>query len=461
MPPTATAIYCRISSDPDGTALGVGRQRADCLAFCERRGWPVAEVLTDNDVSAFSGKRRPGYETMLDGIETGRFDGLVTWHPDRLHRSTKELEMFIDTVEAHKVTVATVTAGDLDLATPEGRLTARIVGAVSRKESEDKSRRLRRKAAQNAAEGKVHGGGRPFGFRADKMTIHEAEAAEVRGMMSTFLAGGTITGICRDLNDRGVLTAAGNRWTAPPVRGLLRSARIAGRRTHHGVETDAQWPPIVDYVDVVRARALLADPARRVTPGPTRKYLLAGFLTCADCGTAMVCRPPRGSRRRTFACVADRGGCAHCHVRADELEELVVEAVMLRLDTPTLAEAVDRREQPDAADDGTAEVAEIEARQVELAEMFGAGEVSRAEWQAARDTLDARLSAARSKVAEQVVVTAADAYMGKGTVLRDAWPTMALDARRAVLGSVIDRVVIAPSKRRIFDPERVTVTWRA
>jgi len=420
----------------------------------------VAETFIENDISAFSGKARPKYRAMLEGVESGRFDALVAWHPDRLHRSTKELEHFIDVVESNKVQVATVTAGDLDLATPEGRLTARIVGAVARKESEDKSRRLRRKAAQNAVEGKANGGSRPFGYEADKVTICEAEAAEVRKMMSTFLAGGSLIGICRDLNERGVPTPAGNRWRSPTVRGILASSRIAGRRTHHGVETEAVWPGIVDPVDVAKARALLSDPARRVTPGPTRKYLLSGFLTCGGCDTPMVVRPRRDGRRRTFACVAERGGCGHCHIAADELEDLVVEAVLIRLDTPKLAKAVDQCGAT-TADDGTAEVAKVEARQVELAEMFAAGEIGRAEWLTARDTLDARLSAARSKVVEQVVVTAADAYSGKGTVLRTAWPTMPLDAKRAVIGSLIERIHIAPSRRHAFDPDRVAVDWRA
>jgi hypothetical protein len=40
---------------------------------------------------------------------------VVTWHPDRLHRAPRELEDFVDLVEATGATVATVTAGDTDL----------------------------------------------------------------------------------------------------------------------------------------------------------------------------------------------------------------------------------------------------------------------------------------------------------------------------------------------------------
>ena len=55
------AVYCRISHDPDGTNLGVARQREDCLALAAARGWTVdpADIFIDNDVSAYSGRERP------------------------------------------------------------------------------------------------------------------------------------------------------------------------------------------------------------------------------------------------------------------------------------------------------------------------------------------------------------------------------------------------------------------
>lgn len=53
MVPKAAAIYARISSDPEGDRLGVTRQVDDCRAMAERRGWPVAEVYVDDDVSAY------------------------------------------------------------------------------------------------------------------------------------------------------------------------------------------------------------------------------------------------------------------------------------------------------------------------------------------------------------------------------------------------------------------------
>src|SRR5262245_50374036 len=150
---TSAAIYCRISDDRDGRGLGVARQEADCRRLADEKGWQIVEVFTDNDTSAYSGKRRPGYERLVERVRAGEVKAVVAWHPDRLHRSPKELETFIDVVAAAKAKVVTVTAGAYDLATPSGRMTARVVGAVARHESEHKSERIRRKHRELAEHG--------------------------------------------------------------------------------------------------------------------------------------------------------------------------------------------------------------------------------------------------------------------------------------------------------------------
>ena len=47
--PAVVAVYARISSDQEGTALGVTRQVQDCRELCTRLGWTVAEEYVDND----------------------------------------------------------------------------------------------------------------------------------------------------------------------------------------------------------------------------------------------------------------------------------------------------------------------------------------------------------------------------------------------------------------------------
>ena len=153
-----TAIYCRISEDRDGTGLGVERQELDCQKLAQDMGLVDIEVFTDNDISAYSVKKRPQYLVMMERIKAGEFENLIAWASDRLHRSPRELEDFIETCESAKITIYTVKAGHLNLSSPDGRAFARILGSMARAESEKTSDRIQGKALEKAMNGETWGG---------------------------------------------------------------------------------------------------------------------------------------------------------------------------------------------------------------------------------------------------------------------------------------------------------------
>ncbi len=117
----------------------------------------------DDDISAYSGRVRPQCREMLEAIRLGQVRGIIAWHPDRLHRRMVELEEFIGLLESQRVEVRTVTAGDVDLSSATGRMTARIICAVAQKEAEQTKDRIRAAKKQAAGLGKYRGGPRPYG----------------------------------------------------------------------------------------------------------------------------------------------------------------------------------------------------------------------------------------------------------------------------------------------------------
>lgn len=94
--PRSSAIYCRISRDRVGAELSVDWQEKDCCDLAQRLGWTITAIRTDNDISAYSGKFRPGYWALLDDLRAGRVDAILAWHNDRLNRSAVELEEYIE-----------------------------------------------------------------------------------------------------------------------------------------------------------------------------------------------------------------------------------------------------------------------------------------------------------------------------------------------------------------------------
>jgi site-specific DNA recombinase len=266
-------------------------------------------VYSDNDVSAYSGSPRPAWQRLLGDIAAGTVDAIVCWHVDRLTRSPRELEDVIDLADRRGIELATVT-GEIDLATPTGRLIARMLGAAARHEAEHKAERQKRQRRQNAEVGKVSGGGmRPYGYADDRVTIVEEEAEIIREAARRVLAGESLTSVCRDFEQRDVKTPSGRHWIPTTLRRLLASARISGRREHTPrssrqttrpllgeIVADAVWPAIISPVDSDRLRALLSDPTRdyRRQAATGRSYLLSGILRCGRCGHRMNGRPREG-----------------------------------------------------------------------------------------------------------------------------------------------------------------------
>ncbi|ONH49984.1 hypothetical protein CcI49_38010 [Frankia sp. CcI49] len=281
--------YARISLDKEGAGLGVERQTADINDLAERLGLPAPVVIPDNDVSAYSGRRRPGYERLVAGIRAGHWNVLLIWHVDRLTRSMKELEEIVDLANATGLRIETVRGGRVDLSTGEGRLQARILGTLARYESEHRSDRVRRRMLQNAEAGRPHGSGgaRPFGYEPDKVTVRPVEAAFVVDILDRLITGESLRSLVRYLIDSGVATSTGVPWRTTTLRTLLLGGRIAGLRVHRGeILGPAVWPALVDRDKWEMGRAILTDPARKTSPGNKPTRLMSGLASCGvkGCG---------------------------------------------------------------------------------------------------------------------------------------------------------------------------------
>ena len=443
-----------MSSDPTGQGLGVQRQRTACLAKAEALAWTIADVYEDNDVSATTGRLRPAYQRMLADLEAGRVDAVIVWDLDRLHRQPIELEHFLALADRRAIALASV-GGDVDLATDNGRLYARIKGAVARSEIERKSARQRAANDQRAQDGRPAAGGRrPFGYSRDGLTVVEPEAAEVRRAVTAMLAGGSLHGIAADMTARGLLTTAGGRWRPTQLRRLLTSPRYAAQRVHRGeIIGPGRWPAIVDLDDWRALQGLLADPARHKAGRPER-YLLSGVAKCATCsGRIYGAKEPRG---RTYFCESRR----HVVRRADPVEELVTATVLQRLGRPDARELFARSDTREEAQSLREEEASVRVRLNGLSQAYAEGDIDREQLRAGSERLKTRLTQVIDRLSS-LAVTPAVADLLEQSDLKASWAALPMDRQRAVIDTLMKIELRSPGRgARSFDPKSVDISWR-
>ena len=103
---------------PGGRLLLAWRGRGDCRrAVLQRLGWQVTDVYPDNDVSAYSGKKRPEWERLNADIHDGLIDAIACWHVHRLARSARPPRRASPT--AASAATATPTTGPAPSMRPE------------------------------------------------------------------------------------------------------------------------------------------------------------------------------------------------------------------------------------------------------------------------------------------------------------------------------------------------------
>lgn len=448
-------MYVRISSDPNGQRLGVRRQLQECRAKAAALGWEVAGVYEDNDASASSTKPRPRYRQMLADLEVGQLDAVVVWDLDRLTRRPIEVEEFIDLADRRGVALASV-GGDVDLATDNGRLFARIKGAVARSEVERKGTRQRSANDQRAAAGLPSAGRRAYGYTADGLSVVLAEAEHLRWAVNQLLEGESLHALVRGINARGARTTAGNLWTATQLRRAMQNPRYRGLRVHRGeVVGVGAWPALLDEGTQAAVVAVFSDPDRH-RAGPARRYLLSGVVTCGVCG-GKVFGVGEKLKGPLYRCETR----LHINRQAEPIEELVSAVVVARLERP---DAVDMVSPPADA----AEVATLKGRSEALrgrlddvAEAFATGDIDRRQLTAASTSLRAQLDQVTAALADHAR-TPLLAELLSAVDVRATWDALAMDRQRAVIDTLATVRLHPPGRgARVFDPATVEIVWRS
>jgi DNA invertase Pin-like site-specific DNA recombinase len=458
------AVYLRISSDPSGEQLGVTRQREDCERLCAEKGWEPVEYV-DNDVSASNGKHRPAYQQMLSDIEDGTVGAVVAWDLDRLHRRPIELERFMELADHHHIALATVS-GDVDLSTAQGRLVARLKGAVARHEVDQMKARQCRKARQNAEAG-IPKWRRAFGYLEDTHQPDPQTAPLVKQAYNAILAGSSLGEICRTWNDAGARTLNGHLWTSPQMSNFLRKPRNCGLRSH-GTEIVGQgtWPGLVDEATWRAVQNILENPSRKPGRKTVQKHLLTGVLQCGNPTPKHFDGPCdhylSGHITLDGSMAYNCKKCRGVSVRAEHVEPLLYDLVVGRLAMPDAvdllkAEIHDQAEAEQIREELNVLYEELEKIGVERGQRLLTGQQAKI----ASDLINADIAELEARQTDAERIRIFDGLKLGTPEVELGIRALSPDRFRAVL-SVLAEITVAPVGKghKVFKPGRVAVVWR-
>jgi hypothetical protein len=288
---------------------------------------------------------------------------------ERLHRSPRELEDFIELIERTGTAVETVKAGAWDVSTSHGRLVARMLGAVARAESERTGERVSR--AHQQAKGKgMWRGPIPYGMRPSGIPGQPepdpTQADVTADIYERVLRGDALTRIAQDLNDQGVLPRRGKLWTHTGILRLISSPALGGLVEVDGELRAACFDGVVSAGTWREARAALRRRPRGEARRPRKTLtLLGGILTCEEHG--WVCWGGSATHAATY--VAGGPGKCHVSIKRSAADGFVTAVLLRRLSRPDAANLF----VPSRGVDATAEATELRQRREDLGGLVADG----------------------------------------------------------------------------------------
>ncbi len=516
---TTADIYLRLSDFRKDDRDSFPDRETKLREKAAELGWGVHRVVIENDVDedghrkaagAFRRREvllpggrterrvyRPGFRSVLDDLQAGRANAVLAEDLDRAFRDPRDLEDFIDVVEATKSNARSLS-GSLTLTNggTDSEITmARVMVTMANKASRDAARRMEDSRARRSTDGLWCGSGhRPFGYMLSgggRLAIIESEARVLRQAAAEVLSesfgpwylegkgrppgGESLASLAAGLREAGVTTPGGKQWTAKMLREALLKPSVAGLTVVHERSREtgedkvtlqkATWPAILDRDTWDAVVAKLTDKSRRTTTGNTPKHLGTGIYEC-HCGGTVKVTGGKG-RQPAYVCKESRNKeDRHVRRQARAVDDYVVSHVVARLKRPDAADLL--RPAPAAGPD--LDVAALRKRRTVLEErgkaaarLFALGDISEDEYAEAARVRKSELGKIAGQLAADAAAPDALAEFRDSADPLEVWEDLSLARKRAVLRSLV-RVRLLPSKSigpREFDQDSVEVTATA
>lgn len=141
--PIAYCLYARKSSESDERqAMSIDSQIKEMQTLADREKIFIKEIRYESHSAKQSGER-PVFKELIADIVLGKFNGILTWHPDRLSRNAGDLGVLVDFMDLGKLK-AIKTYSQLFQNTPNDKFLLMILCSQAKLENDNKSVNVKR-----------------------------------------------------------------------------------------------------------------------------------------------------------------------------------------------------------------------------------------------------------------------------------------------------------------------------
>jgi DNA invertase Pin-like site-specific DNA recombinase len=414
------------------------------------------------DQSGFTVLDSPAVDEIIKRVESGQSKGLVIAYGDRLARNAWQLGGFFSRMEKAGAEIHDASMPGIDYRTPEGRQLTMMRGVssegvyfASKRRGDNVADAVVARGVPNVVPYGYKRNADPAGHKADPnrdakaLVIHSEHGPIVVRIFELRLKGERVAAIVRVLNEAGIPSPRGKRWTPQTVETILKNEAYTGVVILGERRLEGAHPALVSKKDFRKVQG-----TRGVTLSGTYKAGLAGgLLVGPDSDGPLNVAGHKGKLTYSTrgAASADGPPLRRVHVSKRAADAFVESTIAEALNGQTLDVFASSKLVEETRQAWEAAKAELDAF-LEMTDVLTKDEMTvaisprRARVEAAREAYDAALAEAEESVD-----------------LPDSGAAfLALDeqGKRRVARSLIERVVVSPPVPGGTIEDRFTVDWR-
>ncbi len=329
-------IYARKSSESEEKQeRSLGDQVSECRKMVAELGLRIVEPPIQESSSASESDIREKFRKMLEDIKKGKYDGIVTWHPDRLARNMKEAGEIIDLLDKGIIKDLKFVSAIFENS-PNGKMLLGMNFVISKQYSDQLGHNVDRGNRKSIEDGKFIGTKPPHGYLRNRNKYLEPDGQNhslIRRAFEMRLSGKSLDDIALFLNESGYseTLADGTQRTCKmgknKVSSFLRNPIYTGIYLHGKNVVNLlevyNFIPIISQEnfleinkDVTDIRSVklgrdfkLAHIIQKV--GAKKADLMNGMIICGECNKKMsagITTKP-ATKKKYFLYRCDTTGC--------------------------------------------------------------------------------------------------------------------------------------------------------
>lgn len=460
-------IWIRVSTEDQAQGDSPEHHEERARSYAKSRGWNVKELYNLAGQSGKAVMQNSEAKRMMKDIERGHITGLVFSKLARLSRNRRELEDFSDFFRKHDADLISLSEA-IDTSTAGGRMFFHLLGVFAQWEREEITERVNASVLTRAKLGKSINGKAPYGYRWKdrKLVLNPEEAPIRRKTYELFLEHRRQGTVAKLLNAAGYRTRGGLIWRDMNIYRILIESSAKGIYYFNRVRQTGTWrtepkpenewgkiecEPIVAESLWNQVNKIIEERGKNYKRPGKAPVQLFGSLTQCTCGHKMYVRAKSPKYVCRKCCnkipMVDLETIFHQELKAffaqpERIVQHLKEANKNLSEKETLLIAHERETQ------------KVRDEMTRTHRLYLDGEITPQGFGQFYKPAEERLNQLSSELPKlqaevdflKINTLSADEILHEANTLYDRWPSLALNEKRKIAESLVEKIVIGENE---------------